>query len=228
MKDFEVLFNEWRNQRKYDNFVADGIIDTKFWSKSNKKILYILKEAYDNPGDGDICKYIKNEGINCFKSSIFRRVALWSYGFQHTTEKEIFPYKYFESFDKNDLFNTLRSVAWLNLKKHDEGNRISSDVAISSYTEKDSDFIKKEIELINPDIIICGNVFDILYKHIINKGLLSSKDRNPNWYYYEKIGNKEYLILDYYHPSNNYHNFMNYYGLMCSYQQAIKSKLNFV
>ena len=224
MHRLKELFNEWKKDEKYENdFIEDGIIDINSWNKpGNKKVLFVLKEAYDNPGNGDICKFIRDKGEDCLKSRIFRNIAMWKYGIDNTTEQKIEPYVKYENFaDEKTLYNKLKSVAWLNLKKKDTNNRESYYEEIREYAKNEKKSICDEIELIDPDIIVCGNVFEILYRDVLEK---KPFQRCDNWYYYIDFKSKRRLFIDFYRPSNFYHPLMNYYGLMCIYQQALKNK----
>ncbi len=72
--------------------------------------------------------------------------------------------------------------------------------------------------MIDPDIIVCGYTFQILYHEVFEYDNLG---KNDNWYYYLDVFNKKRLFIDYYHPANHWPSLTNYYGLMGIYQQAL-------
>ena len=49
------------------------------------------------------------------------------------------------------------------------------------------------------------------------------QERNENLFYHVSLNGHDVLVLDYWHPANQYPDIMNYYGLMGIYQQALRS-----
>ena len=93
---------------------------------------------------------------------------------------------------------------------------------ILEYAEQDKDFLSKEIELIDPDIIVCGYSIQALMKVFDLKIKENSGYYSENWFYVtDEIFEKKRIILDFYHPSNHYPILLNYYSLACIYQQAL-------
>ena len=45
---------------------------------------------------------------------------------------------------------------------------------------------------------------------------------NENWFYKTRLNDHDVIVLDYYHPANQYPDLLNYYGLLGIYQQALK------
>ena len=89
---------------------------------------------------------------------------------------------------------------------------------ILQYAEYDRTELRREIELIDPTIIVCG--YTITSLNVIMG--YNIKDRqNSNLYYFTRLNGHDVIVLDYYHPSNRYPDIMNYYGLIGSYQQAL-------
>ena len=84
-----------------------------------------------------------------------------------------------------------------------------------TYAEEDREYIKKEIELIKPKIILCGNNCSLL------KIVYPEMDLDELHEDHCIIFN-DTIILDYYHPANHYPNFVNYYAVAGIYQQALK------
>jgi len=69
---------------------------------------------------------------------------------------------------------------------------------IKNYAIRDKDFLKEEFELINPDIVVCGNTGDyygdIIYGEDSSEALI-----NDSKCYCYKHGNR--LVIEFYHPS---------------------------
>ena len=49
---------------------------------------------------------------------------------------------------------------------------------------------------------------------------------DENWIYKTRINNHSVIVIDYYHPANQYPDLLNYYGLMNIYQLALKRNYN--
>ena len=47
---------------------------------------------------------------------------------------------------------------------------------------------------------------------------------NENLYYTIRLDQRDVLVLDYWHPVNQYPDIMNYYSLMAIYQKALKDR----
>lgn len=186
----EKLFKEWRLlvRQDSDHFVEDGIICKEKWLKSNKKILFILKETNDYKGS--ISELIKIAVISRPKSGLWQRptfhnIGRWAYGLLHIMDKEV-KYKDADKFRKEALL----SCAFMNIKKTTGGSTATKSV--DEHAKKYSNFIRREIELIEPDIIIFGGTYDIMKKYVF----LEMENVSPRVYKY-----KEYICIDANHPA---------------------------
>ncbi|MCR5100480.1 MAG: hypothetical protein K6B41_03895 [Butyrivibrio sp.] len=236
------LFNVWKNkpacnveyikkkskiQLTIDHgnnyFIADGIVDYSTWNNSgNKKILFILKEAYGKDwGDYTLASWLGDENGEKMSHAMWRRVARWVYGISNTSESNIA--KYIPELTKQQHFSALRSIAVLNLKKSD-GQSGSDYEEINAYAENDRDEIKKELSLIDADIIVCGSTFKTLYETVYEHKDGLGENANDNWFYYLNLDGKERLYIDYYHPANQWPDLINYYAITNIYQQALLSR----
>lgn len=150
-------------------------------------------------------------------SAIWNRVSEWSYGINNSSAVEIAPYQALSEKVANEY---LRRVAVMNIKKSG-GEHSSIYEEISAYASADSEEIIREIELIDPDIIICGSTFSDI-NNILGEPM--KKGSNENWFYYSNaINGKTRLFIDFYHPANRYPKLLNYYGIVGIYQQALKA-----
>lgn len=240
----EELFEIWRNkpvEKKsyYDKdkkqevfveidhsnvFISDGPVDLSTWNnrKFGKHILFLLKEAYGDSAAWSLSNWLKETGPS---TNLWYRVVEWTYGISKTSVDEIARYSPSDiSFDRIDgkPNEWLKQIAIMNIKK--SGGKSSSDYReIMSYAEADKEELLKELELIDPDIIVCGGTSDDL--DYLFDGTLKANICD-NWYYYNTyLGNKERLIIDYYHPANRYPALLNYYGITSIYQQALIERI---
>ena len=213
------LFEKW--EEKYPNqLVIDGIINKEEWERQETKILFVLKEAY---GDGNtswsLTDYINNLEQKDYIAKLWKRIAIWTNGILHTDKNFI------KEYDPNELSNEkccelLKKIAVVNIKKKDESKKSSEMNDIESYAKNDKDLLKEQIDNIQPDIIVCGytcNCLDQIYENTIK-----DNNKNPNWFYWYKIKGKRTIVLDFYHPANQYPDLLNYYGLMNIYQLVLK------
>ena len=221
-KTLDELFELWKEKKPNGSidhskgfFIADGIVNEQIWnSGKRKKILFVLKEAYGKDWNNNtLATWLKNDHPT---SRIWKRVAKWTYGIQNTTDTYIQPYK-------NELLpeehnDALEQIAVMNIKKSN-GQSSSDYNDIAKYVSYDKEEIKREFELIDADIIICGYTFRYLYEAIYGKKF-DDNNSNENWFYYFD----DRLFIDYYHPANHWPDLMNYYGLMGIYQQALINK----
>ena len=225
------LFSLWKNKNpqniSYDNtatridhrnygFVSDGIVDINQWGAGeNKKILFVMKEAYGNNKDWDMTEWLRT-GHPTLR--IWKRIAKWVYGLQNTDNKTICPYV--RELNDDQRKRSLDQIAVINLKKSN-GDSASDTSEITAYARADSIELMKEFELIDPDIIVCGTTFHILITEVFGMQAFNNSEVCDNYFYWLDVAGKQRLFIDYYHPANHWDNLMNYYGIVCIYQQAL-------
>lgn len=223
ISDIELLFQEWKNKAPSDDinhsknvFIRDGIVCPEQWFSQKVRPLFLLKEAYHGTGDWDLIKDHLLTKEKMGKHITWKRVSQWTQGLLHTSTTYLCPFRdeaamhYFGN-------EQLRQIAVVNVKKSD-GAKDSKKDNILQYAQFDCTELRREIELIDPTIIVCG--YTITSLNIILG--YNIKDRqNSNLYYFTRLNGHDVIVLDYYHPSNRYPDIMNYYGLIGSYQQAL-------
>lgn len=166
-QEIENLFAEWQAMQqkesyeeylKYgapeiakDSFTYDGVINPPEYAKQVTKYLFISKESnIENEknqrpfrSDGDNF-WLRDVCLQKEKPSIFsKRLAMFANAI------------YSPDFERvNKCHDILNKVAFMNLNKRG-GLSGSKWKTISGYTQKYAGFIKREIDMIKPDIIIC-------------------------------------------------------------------------
>lgn len=202
------IFTEWKNRPSHKNklFITDGIVDESHWGNSEIKVLFLLKEAYDSKrveGSWDLPALICRKKVS---GRTFKPMAQWAYGVQGVLKShEILPFQQ----GGVDVELALLSSAVVNLKKSGGINK-SSSKDLSTYVAEDWDLISKQIGLIKPQIVICGNTWSLVSKKITSK----------------KISDRAYLsdgviYISFWHPSNRASNLFNYYSLCALVQMAV-------
>jgi hypothetical protein len=196
-------------------FITDGIVNLEHWNDAdNKKILFILKEAYGGEKDWSLTELLKTKAP---WGSIWKRVVEWTYGITNTTLNEVARYTP-DNIDCSQNNTWLNRIAILNVKKSD-GKPNSDMEEIKAYSVFDKKEILKQIEIINPSIIVCGgngDIVDALFDNSIKRV------KCDNWYYITELFGEKRIILDYYHPANQFPALANYYAITGIYQQALK------
>lgn len=199
-QEIENLFAEWQALQqkepyeeylKYgapeiakDSFTYDGIIDPFEYAKQDTKYLFISKESniknkkdqrpFRANGDifwlRDVC--FQKQKPSIFSKSIFsNRLAMFANAIYSLDFERV-----------NKCHDILNKVAFMNLNKRG-GLSGSKGKTITEYTKKYAGFIKREIDMIKPDIIICcGSGLRDLLGEI---GICSPR----------------YTIIEVYHPS---------------------------
>ena len=108
--------------------------------------------------------------------------------------------------------------------KHEQNCFSISFVALE-YAEYDKLELYEQLQIVDPTVIVCGYTIQCLNR-ILPVAVKERAGQSPNLYYWTEINQHPVLILDYWHPSNQYPDFMNYYGLVGAYQQALKDEEN--
>jgi hypothetical protein len=161
----EDLFNEWKALvlEESDHFVEDGIICQENWDSANRKILFILKETNDYKGS--ISRLINDAVTVRPKSKLwlrptFHNIGRWAYGLLNQTDS-VAPYKAANKERKN----TLLSCAFINVKKTSGGR--TAGKAVEESAIKYASFLRRQIEIISPDIIVFGGTYQIMKNHVL-------------------------------------------------------------
>lgn len=225
----EELLKSWRQEELHKNevFNFDGIVDFEQWEDAeNKKILFFLKEAHH--GSKSIKEYFdENSTCNYSLTSDLRdygpwkmwiKVAEWAYAIKETNKEKIANYnEYCERYGEREKQNEIiRQISVVNLKKS-AGKPTSDNDDLATYLNKDKTKLLEQISIIDPQIIVCGSTFKF-FKEIVGADSLS--ERNDNWFYFWK----DKIVIDFYHPANQYPKLMNFYSLAAIYQKALIAK----
>lgn len=189
----DALMNIWKakHHAEQNGFAEDGIVSPERWfalPTEKERIMILLKEAYAKEDAKSEKKLVWNEakwlahepcmkgcGMDCRSCEItggsFNAVAEWVYGITNARDGELKEYdnwlgarsrkmKEYRAV-RDDL---LSRIAVVNIKKS-SGAKSSDMKDIMSYAEWDKDFLKEQIELIKPTVIVCGGTYEML-RHI--------------------------------------------------------------
>lgn len=230
--DLQKQWQKEHQEKGLSKFIFDGIVNETFWNESNKKIMFFLKEAYILGDDleGNLCKSLNKWYI----WKMWWVVSDWVYALNNVTLESIPAYYNFDYNDHWEATKRVRSISVVNVKKS-EGKPNSEFDDLMGFVKNDKEYIAKQVEEINPEIIVCGNT-DYYFEYVF-EAELDKKGRiisNATYNGYEVDHNKfkekgfawagNTLIIDYCHPANHFNRQGKYYALAALYQQALKEK----
>ncbi|MCH5188388.1 MAG: hypothetical protein J1F63_08275 [Oscillospiraceae bacterium] len=190
----DELFTLWREAHKAEEnykettvdgidkntFVADGYIDENCYYKSDYKTLFILKEAnikeynvgIDSSQVGFYTDYINDGKPNIPKQQ--EKIGRMAYYLQNgENETAKMP-------SEVQLKNALKYTAFMNINKRG-GAKSTNSPKINAYYNKYEQFIKKEIEIINPNCIVIIGTTEA--NDNINKFAAENKIRTINMWH---------------------------------------------
>lgn len=174
------------------NVIADGIVDDQAYQNAKYRIVYIMKEA--NGGKGwSLTEFLKEGG----RPQTWNTVARWTEAILNLGTCRELNWTYLE--DKNDERRKqyLRCIGVVNLKKT-SGTFVSDEQEIFKSALENRDIIKKQIDLYQPNIIICCGTGDAFVKSYFNNISFSwSRTKRGIWY----IKKDDKVIISFLHPS---------------------------
>lgn len=187
INDHNQLLQEWKKQRPhYSLFINDGILSMKDFEIQNPKILFLLKESNaDFINISPINENSKGYGPQGNSNTFWRYMRGYEYVLQCFWRNINFNWE--EAIRVKELPNI--NTAYVNIKKQCENKSKSNNNEIIKYAKEDKDFLVKQINIIDPDIIYCAGTFNS-YRYLtsdiieIKKGVY-------------KTGNR--IIVDFYH-----------------------------
>jgi len=228
IEENEKLLKEWEAASLKNNevaeFVPDGILyrgDIKYseqgcwghepgnemeiWQNAPKRILYITKDLNDEEGWDIRCEtgrknYSGEEHIRIHKGTNFCPNYMYQvYGLGHTTVEHCVEKDSFSDEDAIAYFDTC-ALARINCKKQ-LGKGSLDDNVLTEYINKYSDFLKRQILLLDADIIVCcgwtqkgGNkIWDFVNTHCYEFTKVN------DWISYNQSLNK--IVINSWHPS---------------------------
>ena len=195
----EKLFDELKAYHEFDIFCKDGIVDESEYGNGMPKIVYLLKDAnVEKADEADICKNLIDtiNGINNF-GKMWKVICMWSRIAENPDCR--FTDCCDDKFDVDDSIREyLKKIAVVNLsKEHGKGinDQDELSVKLAKSVERYYHFTKREIDIIDPDIVICcGTYHYVLGSYNVKDKVLPSGARC-----FEADGK---LFVEMYHPAS--------------------------
>ena len=202
--------------------IGTGGNESNLWDNSKLKILFLLKEI--NANDSFINSRLYERITNDFG----RNIAAWVYGLNVAYQTRELPLKVdaYEANNQNEYFQN-KPFGIINLKKK-IGSASANNLEVKKYAFQYKDYIKQEVEILRPNIIICcGKLENIsifgLVKEIFSNYTFELKmTKIPILY----CRDKNLLLIKSYHPTvTSYnHDIDVYTNMIDSFLKVINDK----
>lgn len=190
-KDIESLNNEiieyykpFETDEPKRKIIRDGIVNLEQYLDSNPKIMWILKEAYDEVdkigGEWSLVKDLdmrRATGENRTSWQTFDKIIYTTYCILNNfIQFEEVPYKA----DDIRICSVLKNIAYINIQKL-PASKTSDDKLIEKALIKHKDILLKQINSINPDIIINCSMQDIrkAFDGKLNANIIYAQSYHP-------------------------------------------------
>ncbi len=171
----EDLFNKWKTKEGNEFFCRDGFINKETYEEQVNKVLFIAKESNVSKGTDNDFFWLQSVANGKSDSKILsRRISIMTNAY----------YNNFSCVNKS--LDNLQKIAYMNINKSGGSSRTNA-TKLWEYANNHKDYIKKEIEIINPNLIVCCG--KLVYEIISD--ILDTKSTNPK-------------IIEVYHPSYFY------------------------
>lgn len=187
------ILSKFAERLSSEHIVEDGVVLSECWERSNPKVLFVLKAAYDlnNPGKGwDLLSFARS---TAYKGVAFRELAYWAhsirFGYQDLLSLTL---------DNEQQASELSHVAIVNVKKLSDAGVYSDHEALQRSVACCGDLIVEQIEAISPDIVVCGSTWSYM-AHLFQSRQVAN--------YVYRSGDR--YFVDFWHPANRFPRIMN-------------------
>lgn len=188
-QQLDVLYQQWMKPNQH--FVRGGVVDEDMYKSCDVKVLMLLKEVNDPKQieNWSLVELIQKQIHNLSFYPIWERVGEWSFGLGQG-----FPHyqQIISGYRPSNIAEGLSNIAVTNLKKSG-GTGSSKYEVIKKHALEHKDLWTKEIEIIQPDIVVCGGTFQIVQEILGFDYKPCASGANIG----QALGTK---FLDFYHP----------------------------
>lgn len=200
---YEVYQASYPDRKEDAAPITDGVYNVKEYLNSKPKILWLLKEPYcegdGTGGDWDLAEEAEKHKwfFPLIKNPTYSTMAYTSHSLLENLKYDDEPWLN----EKDDVVNkSLIKVAHININKMPGWTRSTWSGVANQYRVWKA-IIFKQIEAINPEIIICGNTFSILQDDLSVDELNRVEVKPGISFISYAYGSK--LIIDAYHPAQS-------------------------
>ena len=194
----EKIFEEYKKAfpEQADHIVYDGLASVENYMQAPVKIVFLLKEVNDEGGGGWDLRDVMCEGE---RTSTWNNVTQWTEGLFDLAKKEKEKnWEHYANITEDRRKDILKYIGAVNLKKI-PGSYVADGNAVFSESLKNKDFLLAQLDLYQPDILICGGTFDNLYYHLLENKQPKIETTTRGIQYC--IDENNTIIIDYHHPA---------------------------
>lgn len=207
-QDEQELLTAW--SQDISGFVSDGLADAESYCKAPIRVLYLLKEV--NGGESwDLRQYLR-EGA---RRQTWNVVARWTEAMMNLNRD--MPWMELSTSNEERRKAVLSSICAVNLKKT-SGKDTADNRVILQASMQNRDRLKQQLELYQPDIIICCGTGWSYTKAMASKPIWCMTSRGIR-YFVEPTGT---LVIDYVHPEARVSENLLHYALIDAIREILK------
>ena len=191
------------------DIIPCGIVDEDTYTTTKIKIVYVLREAhmrtpYKIESGFTIPKGLKRNAEKGLKNIpmgknymyTWRQAGVWAYAILNGFDS----YKILKRSEY--VAKGLLSIGMTNHKKTGGGTS-AKEHEIEYHAKRDKNLWQRELEIMNPDLVLCGGT----YRHIadnlkLEKYFLHKDETKTYFYSVFNINGHRSVILDFWHPNN--------------------------
>jgi hypothetical protein len=180
-QELDALFNKWEEVSKKDGligFCRDGLLnkgdfhsekradmrtywgrkrgkEDELWHNAPKRILFLLKDPNKNPED-DMRTWMGRQHRTIITGRFWKNIAMWLYGMNEIQQNGT--YVPFDKANNPVVFSKAYDdlpISIVNVKKESGGSTVRNETLIQ-YARKYGCYLKAEMEILNPNIVVCG------------------------------------------------------------------------
>ena len=179
--------------------VYDGVVNIKEYCGQPLKVMWILKEPYED-GQETSAGWMQFEKIDSQTVSKLPSLRKITYISALLLKYPELNYGFLPTID--EYSNVLQSIAFINTGKFLAKKRTSSSRLRQCY-ENWEEILHRQIKLYDADVLFFGGTFDVYRKFfeniVCNQNMRVSSDIKANLYEVE-FNSKKHLLLDVWHP----------------------------
>lgn len=199
--------------RKTDSsIVEDGIVSEEEYLDSKYKIIYIMKEV--NGGAGWNLKDFLYEGGRSFT---WDNVARWTEGLLNINYE--YSWDYLEKNNEKRRKYFLKKIGVINLKKT-AGHHTSEYKQISMAAFENRNLVKQQVDLYDPDIIICCGTADVFVRNYFDPKFVNWNMTKRGIQY---IIYKNKIVVSFAHPEARIRDAYLYYALIDGVREILEN-----
>lgn len=192
--DANELDERWEDSRHFSGFSHDGILssDAEDYFEGFPRILFLLKEArtcFTWIRGGDYTSTSPSE-----RGPFWKRLGMWTYILDTLADGGDPSLDEFYEEHNNGGYG-LANVAYINIKK-EPGGSFCPWSQLKYAARRDCHFINEQIDLLDPQIIVCGSTYQVYSDLVCDGDIPSGPQCEPVWDDYNGR-----IVIDWCHPT---------------------------